>query len=34
MQTFLPFPDFAATARGLDPVRLGQLRVASHRLGR
>ncbi|MWA00638.1 cytoplasmic protein [Actinomadura sp. LD22] len=27
MQTFLPYPDFAATARVLDPRRLGKQRV-------
>lgn len=27
MQTFLPFPDFRATARVLDPRRLGKQRV-------
>ncbi|MGW0063661.1 MSMEG_6728 family protein [Streptosporangium sandarakinum] len=27
MQTFLPYPDFAATARVLDPLRLGKQRV-------
>lgn len=27
MQTFLPYPDFAATARILDPRRLGKQRV-------
>lgn len=27
MQTFLPYPDFAATARALDPRRLGKQRV-------
>jgi hypothetical protein len=27
MQTFLPFPDFAASARVLDPRRLGKQRV-------
>lgn len=27
MQTFLPYPDFARTARVLDPLRLGKQRV-------
>ncbi|MDI6103860.1 MSMEG_6728 family protein [Actinoplanes sp. NEAU-A12] len=27
MQTFLPFPDFLASARALDPKRLGKQRV-------
>lgn len=27
MQTFLPYPDFAATAAVLDPLRLGKQRV-------
>ncbi|NBM19371.1 MSMEG_6728 family protein [Streptomyces sp. GC420] len=27
MQTFLPYPDFARTARALDPRRLGKQRV-------
>lgn len=27
MQTFLPYPDFEATARALDPRRLGKQRV-------
>ncbi|MGW4800268.1 MSMEG_6728 family protein [Nonomuraea sp. NPDC004297] len=27
MQTFLPYPDFAATAGVLDPLRLGKQRV-------
>ncbi|TDU91206.1 hypothetical protein EV138_4807 [Kribbella voronezhensis] len=27
MQSFLPYPDFAATARVLDPQRLGKQRV-------
>src|SRR3954471_18110132 len=27
MQTFLPYPDFTATARVLDPRRLGKQRV-------
>ena len=27
MQTFLPFPDFGASARALDPRRLGKQRV-------
>ena len=27
LQTFLPFPDFAASARSLDPRRLGKQRV-------
>ncbi|HSR28205.1 MAG TPA: cytoplasmic protein, partial [Actinomycetes bacterium] len=27
MQTFLPFPDFAASARSLDQRRLGKQRV-------
>ena len=27
LQTFLPFPDFAASARALDPRRLGKQRV-------
>jgi len=27
VQTFLPYPDFAATARVLDPKRLGKQRV-------
>ncbi|MEO3873279.1 MSMEG_6728 family protein [Nonomuraea sp. B12E4] len=27
MQTFLPFPDFAASAAALDPLRLGKQRV-------
>jgi hypothetical protein len=27
MQTFLPYPDFAATAAALDPKRLGKQRV-------
>ncbi|WP_336214005.1 MSMEG_6728 family protein [Nonomuraea sp. LPB2021202275-12-8] len=27
MQTFLPFPDFASSARVLDPLRLGKQRV-------
>lgn len=27
MQTFLPYPDFAATAGALDPLRLGKQRV-------
>ncbi|MFC5823084.1 MSMEG_6728 family protein [Nonomuraea insulae] len=29
MQTFLPYPDFAATAAVLDPLRLGKQRVES-----
>ncbi|MBF8185799.1 MSMEG_6728 family protein [Nonomuraea sp. K274] len=29
MQTFLPFPDFAATAAVLDPLRLGKQRIES-----
>ena len=29
MQTFLPFPDFEASARALDPKRLGKQRVES-----
>ena len=27
MQTFLPFPDFVASARSLDRLRLGKQRV-------
>ncbi|WP_329105025.1 MSMEG_6728 family protein [Micromonospora sp. NBC_01699] len=27
MQTFLPYPDFGASARSLDPLRLGKQRV-------
>ncbi|HKO85972.1 MAG TPA: MSMEG_6728 family protein, partial [Actinomycetota bacterium] len=27
MQTFLPYPDFAASAQALDPRRLGKQRV-------
>jgi hypothetical protein len=34
MQTFLPFPDFAATARVLDQRRLGKQRVEALQLQR
>jgi hypothetical protein len=32
MQTFLPVPDFAATARILDDVRLGKQRVEAYQI--
>ena len=34
MQTFLPYPDFAAAARCLDPVRLGKQRVEVYQIVR
>lgn len=32
MQTFLPYPDFAASARALDRARLGKQRVEARQL--